>query len=105
MPSVVIGVIKSSLNVGYGIISLQPMLEARISHSSRFSSYTMGENQKPTVERPRYVFFFTGATACGKSTIAKHVADNLSLTFLEGDDVRHIGTTPPNLVPKPKEIC
>lgn len=47
----------------------------------------MGE--KPTAERPRYVFFFTGATACGKSTIAKHVADNLNLTFLEGDDVRH----------------
>lgn len=46
-------------------------------------------SEKPTEERPRYVFFFTGATACGKSTIAKHVADNLSLTFLEGDDVRH----------------
>lgn len=43
---------------------------------------------KPTAERPRYVVFFTGATACGKSTIAKHVADNLGLTFLEGDDVR-----------------
>ncbi|KAK2608067.1 hypothetical protein N8I77_006702 [Diaporthe amygdali] len=42
--------------------------------------------EKPTTERPRYVFFFTGATACGKSTIAKHVADNLDLTFLEGDD-------------------
>lgn len=50
------------------------------------SNHTMGE--KPTEERPRYVLFFTGATACGKSTIAKHVADNLSLTFLEGDDVR-----------------
>lgn len=47
-------------------------------------------SEKPTEEKPRYVFFFTGATACGKSTIAKHVADNLNLTFLEGDDVRHI---------------
>ncbi|KAI3395833.1 hypothetical protein diail_846 [Diaporthe ilicicola] len=46
----------------------------------------MSEHQKPTVERPRYVIFFTGATACGKSTVAKHVADNLNLTFLEGDD-------------------
>lgn len=43
---------------------------------------------KPTPEHPRYVFFFTGPTACGKSTIAKYVADNLNLTFLEGDDVR-----------------
>ncbi|ROV90808.1 hypothetical protein VPNG_09851 [Cytospora leucostoma] len=40
----------------------------------------------PTPEHPRYVFFFTGPTACGKSTIAKYVADNLNLTFLEGDD-------------------
>lgn len=45
-------------------------------------------SEKPTAERPRYVVFFTGATACGKSTIAKHVADKLNLTFLEGDDVR-----------------
>ncbi|ROV87406.1 hypothetical protein VSDG_09676 [Cytospora chrysosperma] len=41
---------------------------------------------KPTPERPRYVFFFTGPTACGKSTVAKYVADNLDLSFLEGDD-------------------
>lgn len=50
-------------------------------------SRAMGE--KPTAERPRYVVFFTGATACGKSTIAKKVADSLDLTFLEGDDVRN----------------
>lgn len=42
---------------------------------------------KPTPERPRYVFFFTGPTACGKSTVAKYVADKLDLSFLEGDDV------------------
>ncbi|KUI61545.1 hypothetical protein VP1G_08736 [Cytospora mali] len=40
----------------------------------------------PTPERPRYVIFFTGPTACGKSTIAKYVADQLNLSFLEGDD-------------------
>ncbi|KAF3763346.1 hypothetical protein M406DRAFT_94350 [Cryphonectria parasitica EP155] len=46
----------------------------------------MADKSKPTEERPRYVFFFTGPTACGKSTIAKYVADRLHLTFLEGDD-------------------
>lgn len=47
----------------------------------------MADKSKPTEDRPRYVFFFTGPTACGKSTIAKHVADKLNLSFLEGDDV------------------
>lgn len=47
----------------------------------------MADKSKPTEDRPRYVFFFTGPTACGKSTIAKYVADQLNLTFLEGDDV------------------
>lgn len=59
-------------------------------------------SEKPTEERPRYVFFFTGATACGKSTIAKHVADNLSLTFLEGDDVRHDISRPIPLIEGPQ---
>lgn len=63
----------------------------------------MGE--KPTAERPRYVFFFTGATACGKSTIAKHVADNLNLTFLEGDDVRHKNLHPISTPHEPQLIA
>lgn len=57
-------------------------------------------NVKPTAERPRYVVFFTGATACGKSTIAKHVADKLSLTFLEGDDVRPMPSPRPEANPQ-----
>ncbi|CAN8105339.1 unnamed protein product [Discula destructiva] len=46
----------------------------------------MTDTSKPTEQRPRYVFFFTGPTACGKSTIAKYVADRLNFSFLEGDD-------------------
>lgn len=48
----------------------------------------MADKSKPTKARPRYVFFFTGPTACGKSTVAKYVADRLNFSFLEGDDVR-----------------
>lgn len=61
-------------------------------------------DEKPTVERPRYVVFFTGATACGKSTIAKHVTNKLNLTFLEGDDVRQKKdlSRPILLSPKPQ---
>lgn len=56
----------------------------------------MTDTSKPTEENPRYVFFFTGPTACGKSTIAKHVADRFNFSFLEGDDVR---PQPPPLTP------
>lgn len=47
----------------------------------------MADKARPTEDRPRYVFFFTGPTACGKSTVAKYVADKLNFSFLEGDDV------------------
>lgn len=47
----------------------------------------MTDRSKPTSEKPRYVFFFTGPTASGKSTVAKYVADKMNFFFLEGDDV------------------
>lgn len=55
--------------------------------TQQLTAASMADKSKPTEDRPRYVFFFTGPTACGKSTIAKHVADKLNLSFLEGDDV------------------
>ena len=45
----------------------------------------MGENVK--AEQHRWIFFVTGPTACGKTTVAKVIAEKLNLTFLEGDDV------------------
>jgi gluconokinase len=36
----------------------------------------------------RWVWFITGPTASGKTTIAKALADSLGFTFVEGDDVR-----------------
>lgn len=47
----------------------------------------MADQSTPTEERPRYVFFVTGPSACGKSTIAEYIADQLHFSFLEGDDV------------------
>lgn len=55
----------------------------------------MADKSKPTEDRPRYVFFITGPTACGKSTVAKYVADQLNLSFLEGDDVSRAAFPPP----------
>ncbi|KAL2169161.1 hypothetical protein VTG60DRAFT_6401 [Thermothelomyces hinnuleus] len=34
----------------------------------------------------RWVWFITGPTACGKTTVAKYLADKLDLSFVEGDD-------------------
>jgi gluconokinase len=38
-------------------------------------------------QQHRWIFFVTGPTACGKTTVAKFIAEKLNLTFLEGDDV------------------
>lgn len=43
--------------------------------------------KKPKIEH-RWIWFVTGPTACGKTTIAKALAENLNLTYVEGDDVR-----------------
>lgn len=40
----------------------------------------------------RWIWFVTGPTACGKTTVAKYIAERLDITFLEGDDV--CGTHP-----------
>lgn len=53
----------------------------------------MGENVKADAAgnaaqtQHRWIFFVTGPTACGKTTVAKCIAKRLNLTFLEGDDV------------------
>jgi len=49
----------------------------------------------PEYERKRWIWFITGPTACGKTTIAKALAENLNFTFVEGDDVG-----PPNALPQ-----
>ncbi|KAK3312523.1 P-loop containing nucleoside triphosphate hydrolase protein [Apodospora peruviana] len=37
-------------------------------------------------ERKRWIWFITGPTACGKTTVAKALAKDLNFTFVEGDD-------------------
>lgn len=42
--------------------------------------------KKPKNEH-RWIWFVTGPTACGKTTVAKALAKNLNFTYVEGDDV------------------
>lgn len=35
----------------------------------------------------RHIWFVTGPAGCGKSTVAKYLADELALPYIEGDDV------------------
>lgn len=42
----------------------------------------------------RHMWIITGPAGCGKSTVAQHLANELSIPYIEGDDVRIIPITP-----------
>lgn len=42
---------------------------------------------KPVPKGHRWILFVSGPTASGKSSVAKYLADELNLKFVEGDDV------------------
>lgn len=51
------------------------------------NSAAQGQNGTPEPEQKRWIWFITGPTACGKTTIAQALADDLKFGFLEGDYV------------------
>ncbi len=56
----------------------------------------MGDNVKindagAATASHRWIWFVTGPTACGKTTVGKFIAEKLNITFLEGDDVSATG--------------
>ncbi len=36
-----------------------------------------------------HIWIITGPAGCGKTTVAAHLASELSLPYIEGDDVRY----------------
>jgi gluconokinase len=38
-------------------------------------------------ENYKYIWIITRPTGCGKTTVAKYLAEKLSLSYIEGDDV------------------
>lgn len=57
-------------------------------------------NNTETHHDHRWIWFVTGPTACGKTTIAKALAEDLGFTFVEGDNVTIL--FPVSLSPKPQ---
>jgi len=43
--------------------------------------------QKPSEPAKRHIFIITGPAGCGKSSVAKSLAQALDLPYIEGDDV------------------
>jgi gluconokinase len=37
--------------------------------------------------KQQHIWLVTGPAGCGKSTVAKHLADTLQMPFIEGDEV------------------
>ena len=48
-------------------------------------------NDSPAKEQ--HIWLVTGPAGCGKSTVAKHIADALRVPFIEGDEVRSCPAT------------
>lgn len=42
----------------------------------------------------RHMWIITGPAGCGKSTVAQYLANELSIPYIEGDDVCYILTSP-----------
>ena len=50
-------------------------------------SSTVTTDGTASLREPRHMWIIIGAAGCGKSTVAQHLAQNLSLPYIEGDKV------------------
>lgn len=51
----------------------------------------------------RHMWIITGPAGCGKSTVAQYVAKELSIPYIEGDDVSSL--THPNSYPQFRSVA
>jgi gluconokinase len=72
---------------------------------------TMTPTKRPNTSIPNlnhhHIFIVTGPAGCGKSTVAKFLADQFSLCYVEGDEVSlgtHITQTKPNIQVVPSRL-
>lgn len=62
-------------------------------HVTFINRHTMGSlNQANGYALPeiyQHIWIITGPAGCGKTTVAKYLAHEMSLPYIEGDDVRN----------------
>ena len=49
---------------------------------------------QPDADHIEHIWIITGPAGCGKTTVAQHLAKELSLPYVEGDDVCYIALSP-----------
>src|SRR5882757_4682397 len=60
----------------------------RYPHRPILSSHlTSIRTMSPDPENIEHIWIITGPAGCGKTTVAQHLASELSLPYIEGDDV------------------
>ncbi|KAL2131245.1 hypothetical protein VTI74DRAFT_5371 [Chaetomium olivicolor] len=76
---------SSSNSMSTGHQSIPPSPKTVRLPTSSFSNgiITNGTSSTP---REQHIWLVTGPAGCGKSTVAKHLADSLQLPFIEGDE-------------------
>lgn len=65
----------------YGTATAPPVASISNAASSQSSPLTMASSDH------HHIFIVTGPAGCGKSTVAKNLADRYGFEFIEGDDV------------------
>lgn len=82
---------RTNLLLSFGILQLW-WTYRYVSTPLRNKTVAMAEDMKnpdvkPVPKGHRWILFVSGPTASGKSSVAKYLADELNLKFVEGDDV------------------
>jgi gluconokinase len=66
----------------------QPSSRAMLPRSRSGTNMSRMQNMNMTPRlRHKHIFIVTGPAGCGKTTVAKYLANRYSLKYLEGDDV------------------
>jgi gluconokinase len=69
--------------------SIPPSPKAARHPATGLSNGVISNGATSTIDSPakeQHIWLVTGPAGCGKSTVAKHIADSLRLPFIEGDE-------------------
>ncbi len=73
--------------IHYASPSLSPLSNTSAASSS--SSLNSVQPINMTIANHHHILIVTGPAGCGKSTVAKYLAERYRFEYIEGDDVSH----------------